>query len=82
MPAPEPQAKVIESVIHYNHMCLLCAASLVSDAVRERIAEREAAAAAAEAAPPMSSVQIAEHQATIANLLQVRQRVYPASACN
>lgn len=46
-------------------------ASVVSEVVRQQIEAREAAAAAAADAPPMSSVQIAQHQATIAALLKV-----------
>ena len=50
------------------------AASVVSEAVRQQIESREALAAAAADAPPMSSVQVAEHQATIASLLKVSTR--------
>lgn len=46
-------------------------ASVVSEVVRQQIEAREAAAAAAADAPPMSSVQIAQHQAIIAALLKV-----------
>lgn len=51
------------------------AASVVSEVVRQQIEAREAAAAAAADAPPMSSVQIAQHQATIAALLKVGRNI-------